>query len=534
MNSSNYRGSHSIFSIVLVCVVAAGFIGLWVFLLVRSGPGATPNAASPAEHPTLTATPPSEPEEPAATETPIKPTAASEWLVIHPQVSEEYLANPVIGWQIDRSDPQSFERLPETVSYFRRGISWMELNPAEGQYNWQMLDALIQSARETGKDASFRVYTMIGESFGGAQVPAWVLAKGAVILPDGEPDYSNCVYQQEWGVFVDALRQRYDGQAGIAFIDISGYGNFNEWSWRDQTLWDEVWAEKYLDGSASSSSMTNLDSQARRRLADMFIGGSFTGHQCTTLDAGIQTVSYSYDGFQTTQLVMPYAGIQQSTQYVALRRTDVGFRYDCLGRDSLTDMSDVAGIVDRIWPSAPVIFEFCQPDETGLEPARSLLDAFHGSLVHDNAILYSTESITDLLRMSGYRYFLAEASYPSTVQGGEVLPVQMIWQNVGNAPSYPRMGHAFELRLSLLNSSGDEVLSAPVEAQIETWMPASRTGESAPQYDAAVDVQIPPDLPAGEYTPVVQIIDLSTSLPIQLAIAGQTDGIYRMDAIQVR
>ena len=64
-------------------------------------------------------------------------------------------------------------------------------------------------------------------------MPEWVLQKGAKILNSGEPDYSNCRYQEEWGKFVAELIARYDGNPDIAFIDISGYGNFSEWSWRD-------------------------------------------------------------------------------------------------------------------------------------------------------------------------------------------------------------------------------------------------------------------------------------------------------------
>ncbi|MCK6630571.1 MAG: beta-galactosidase [Anaerolineae bacterium] len=217
---------------------------------------------------------------------------------------DDYLANPGMGWQ----ETQTLDNpsLPETTAYRRSQYSWQDQNPAENSFNWSAVDADIQKMASQGKQLSFRIYTMRGEQWGGHQTPQWVLSKGAVILPSGEPDYSNCVYQAQWAKFVEAMRKKYDGNPTLAFIDISGYGNFNEWSWQEQTNVEE--------GS--------LDSQARRRLADMFIGGSGSV-QCRNASSQTQSVSYNYPGFQKTQLLMPYAGIQQSLRYVAGRRADV-------------------------------------------------------------------------------------------------------------------------------------------------------------------------------------------------------------------
>src|SRR5690606_4762305 len=131
----------------------------------------------------------------------------------------------------------------------------------------------------------------------------------------------------------------------------SGYGNFNEWGWEDsQTTWED----NYMNP-------TTLDGQARSRLAEMFIGGSNNSHRCQTGNS-TQTTSYNYVGFQETQLVMPFAGIQQSTRYVAESRSDVGIRYDCLGRDaSLPKIDDV---IEATWRTAPIVFEFCADSTT--------------------------------------------------------------------------------------------------------------------------------------------------------------------------
>src|SRR5947209_15314643 len=125
-----------------------------------------------------------------------------------------------------------------------------------------------------------------------------ILSRGTKIISGGNPDFSNCTYQEEWGRFVDALGRKYDGDSNVAFIDISGYGAYNEWP--------------YVN-SQTDLKETSLDYMARKRLVDMFMGGSSNAQKCRDSNGNIRTVSYSYRGIQKTQLIMPYAGIVQST-----------------------------------------------------------------------------------------------------------------------------------------------------------------------------------------------------------------------------
>lgn len=418
--------------------------------------------------------------------------------------SNDYLANPGIGWQeaINLENP----RLPETVSYRRSEYSWAILNPQEGVLDWSMVDRDLQEAVAQGKQFSFRIYTMRGESFGGHQMPQWVVAQGAEILDTDEPYYSNCVYQEKWGQFVDQLRQKYDGNPNIAWIDISGYGNFNEWSWHGQTEVNE--------GS--------LDSQARQRLADMFIGGSAT-IQCATLQGGSQTVSYSYQGFQQTQLLMPYAGIQQSSRYVASRRADVGFRHDCLGSVEHTNsmLERVGDVINTIWRTAPVVYEFCSnPDVLASLP---VLQTTHGSLVHDNTGDFSVEELANLLRFAGYRFALKQATYPQELVPGLSFELSMIWVNTGYAPIYPKMGEEFVPHLLLVNDAGATVQDWSIAADVAQWMPAATISEAPPEYPVTQQLVVDQNLAQGAYHFMLAMIDTRTGKPIQLAISGRDE-----------
>jgi hypothetical protein len=464
---------------------------------------------------------------------------ASDQRVISPEpLPSVYLPNPGIGWQnlAGEDDPI----LPETVAYLRRSdISWRILNPEPAVYAWHILDDLIDAAVEVGKQVSFRVYTMRGEVFGGHQVPEWVLERGAEIIDEDEPNYSNCVYQKEWGGFVNAFRSRYDGHPHIAFIDISGYGNFNEWSWQLQTEWDNVWDRAYSQGTADASTMETIDSQARRRLADAFIGGQVEDHRCYDAAGEIRTTSYDYPGFQQTQLVMPFAGIRQSTQYVFSRRQDVGFRFDCLGRPGDADgiMEGLGDELDQIWRNAPVVFELCSyvyRADNEMREAADLLRRAHGSLVHDNMdIERDPEVMERLMAHVGYRFVLNEIRFPAAVSAGDGFAVEMDWYNDGYAPVYPRMGQDFELRLALTDDNGTIEALFPLDADIATWMPADIIGTSPPRYSLRYELQAPP-LAAGAYNLEVAIVDRTTQQPIHLAIEGRQDsGYYSLEPLTI-
>ena len=453
-------------------------------------------------------------------------------LHISPIALDNYMINPGIGWQ-DGPEPFGIVGFPGTVSYSnRREIAWSVLNPQEGVFDWSALERQLAQAKKQGNQFSFRVYTMVGEEYGDHMIPEWVLEKGATLLPNGEPDYSNCEYQAEWAKFVNELARLYDGNPDIAFIDISGYGNFNEWSWQDQqTEWDDVWSDQYGDGEASPQWFTTLDGQARRRLADMFIGGSFQGHECRTGDGDKAQVDYAYAGFQKTQLVMPYAGIVQSTQYVFSRRKDVGFRYDCLGFEGKPVFDKVGEMLSEIWKTAPVVFELCTPQQVDAEDATWLLQAAHGSIVHNNNWQYDKTVLEDMMKYAGYRYFLEEMNVQVD---GRVMNLGMTWQNLGYAVSYPKMGQDFSLALYLLDYSGHPVFTHPFDVDISSWMPSSALPADKNFYELVQTIEVSNEVEAGKYLVAIAIIDDRTGKSIQLAMGGRdSQGYYVLFPIEI-
>lgn len=116
-----------------------------------------------------------------------------------------------------------------------RLFTWAELEPAEGVYNWDELDALILIARANGKRVAPRVYTNIGPY--GQATPDWVFDDGAAsYLQDPteprQPMPTDSVFTARFSAFLAAMGQRFDGDSSIEFIQTNaGMGGYGEMVW---------------------------------------------------------------------------------------------------------------------------------------------------------------------------------------------------------------------------------------------------------------------------------------------------------------
>lgn len=435
-----------------------------------------------------------------------------------------YLQNPGIGYQGWTHDIAS--AIPTNVEY-RRGkhpeqgkFNWQECNPSQGAYDWTSIDALLSAAAARGEQASFRIMTMVGESFGGHLVPDWVVSAGATIRANGEPDYRNRYYLTHFGTFVNALRARYDGDARIAFIDISGYGQFNEWQANDLT--DD-------NSTADLVGATGPDAVARKMLIHMFVGGSGTNVNVIETNGSTGTLSYTYTGFQTTQLVMPYGGMWASTRYVLGQYPNVGWRNDALfGPDStLTALSAIGYGITTRWQTAPVAFEPLGGKATADFPAgTTAAQGLGASLFHDNSVTATAAEMSSFMEHWGYRYACQQAKVPATASGSAGLTIETTWKNTGYAKAYPRMGQDFEVVHALANGAGTVVDSWAATPDVSAWLPNVT--------QTVTSVRTLPGLAAGAYTVLVGVRNRRTGSRIVLPhTTARSDSWYPAGSITI-
>lgn len=398
---------------------------------------------------------------------------------------------------------------------YRRGVNdgytWALMNPAAGVYDWSKIDSDLAMVQAAGQQLAFRVYTMRGEQYGGHTVPQWVIDAGAIILSGVEPDYRSRVYQQKWALFVDALRARYDGNPLIAFIDIAGYGEFNQWFssstapyWQYQQSVPDPWNPNTLDGSA------------RKHLVAMYAGGSAT---CLALESDGTTQTsfgYSYPGFQSTQLLMPYNGLFDPTQMVLDHYPTVGLRNDVLGSQQLSSFVTMGHGATTVSQRAPVVFE------TGAGPrdyakVNDVLAGMGGTILEDRNNFHSDPEFPAALEPVGYRYTCDSVQVPTEHHRGRPLPVVSRWRNIGLSRAYPRMGQTFALEWAF-EQAGTVVATARTGEAPSGWRPQER------QYcESAVPVA---DVPPGTYRLLAGIVDLRTGGLLNL---GSQTGAVRQD-----
>jgi hypothetical protein len=173
--------------------------------------------------------------------------------------------------------------------------------------------------------------------------------------------------------------------------------------------------------------------------------------------------------------------------------------------------------------------------------------ALHGSQINNkSAPLPAGDQVQVELRRFlqrlGYRLVLRQLKHPARVSAGDQLSIEMSWQNVGSAPCY----RPYRVAYRLSNDQGTQQTFVS-SVTVERWLPGSVTlftrdflreppdlppGEIVPVTD---QIELPADLPAGNYRLAVGIVDELTRQPIvQLGIAGRTsDGWYPLSKVTV-
>lgn len=421
------------------------------------------------------------------------------------QETDETFANPGQGWMTTRRMPDGPGRFPYSVAYFR--LNWEDIEPAEGQYNWQLIDEPLAAWARREARIAFRIMTTNAHTKGYYCSPKWLfdagcksyeyVAGGADIASGGaritriEPDYGDPLYLEKHGRFIQALAERYDGNPQIEFIDIGSYGIWGEWHTKHAQPWP-----------------------VRKQIIDMYLNG-FRKTQLASMSDDAEALAYS---------------LARGTGF---RRDGVGSPWHEANWIGSKKYAQVEGFADQ-WKRAPVVFEWYGPYDYLLERdwsfdrALDFMAANHVTFINDNVGKVPPEQmpkLEQLARRAGYRFVLRELSHPEHVARGETLTVAMNWSNVGVGKLYRR----YVLELYLLDSAGAIVHQQPQsEIDVTSWLPGDRSVAGA--------LRLPATLPSGQYTLGLALVDPASEKPaIRLAIdAPHTDRRYRVGAVRVQ
>lgn len=412
-------------------------------------------------------------------------------------------ANPGAGWMSQHRTPKGQPRFPCSVVYIRFG--WADVEPAEGQYNWKLIDDVIAAWKPRGAAISMRVMTCSAHSAGYYTSPKWLFdagckgfeyevgggdpTSGGKLIKRIEPDYADPLYLAKHGAFLNALGQRYDGHTGVEFLDIGSYGNWGEWH------------TKHPAPVAVRKSIVDMYLNAFKKTSLVFMSD----------DAA----------------VLAYA-LEHGTGF---RRDGVGSPWHEQNWIGSKKYAAVQGMADT-WKKAPVVFEwfgdydYLKSRGWSFDAAVTFMLSNHVTLINDNFGRFPPEALPQLnklARLAGYRFVLLELTHPATVKRGADIGLKMKWANVGVGKLY----RPFKLHLSLLDAAGLPVVNFEAKADPRDWLPGER--------DLVASIPLPAAVKPGSYTLAVALMDPTGQRPpLRLAMdAPEQDGRYTVTKVKV-
>ena len=464
-----------------------------------------------------------------------KPLAHAMEELLHMQIdfteSDALLVNPGMGWQtfgrFADGDP-ALAGLPSSVAYFRH--YWSDLEPAEGAYNFGLVDELLARARAAGQRLAFRVMCAGGPGRGGC--PDWMEARRlpgfeytygrpdlwpatatppdkvevpfTLADPDTPPvrrwmaDLDDPAVLDRHLALIHALGERCDGHPDLDLLDVGSIG---------------LWGEWHLSG---------------------------TGYDLPHPDT-CERIRQAYrDAFPNTKLaclIGDTAGLSDAVSQ------HVGWRADCLGdmggfsatwnhMDHFYRQQLARTHAEEAWKAAPVAWESCWDVRKWHAEGwdiRAIFDYaldLHGSYLNNKSAPVPPETrpeIERFLKRLGYRLLPKRIEHSDTATAGDVLPVRMTWRNAGVAPPYDD----YLIACRLCSVEGGEPTVLTTGTSVRLWLPG--------EHDAAEPLALPAGLAPGRYDLDVGLVDPRTDrAAISLAIdAPRDDGWHRLSRLTV-
>ena len=357
--------------------------------------------------------------------------------------TEEVFGNPLMGyapcaWNTTVSDD---------VSLLYMDITWAELEPEEGQYNWESIDKENQLSRwrKEGKHIVLRFVCDVPGQEKHMDIPEWLYEK---IDHEGTwydvefgkgfaPDYNNEEMIRYHAKAVEALGEHLGKDGLISYIELGSLGHWGEW---------------HVNYSAG---IQRLPNEAVRKQYVVPWTGAFPDAML------LMRRPFSHASEYGMGLYNDMAGHPDETE-VWLREIENG------GDLSQTDEKNALISMHDFWKTAPVGGEltssFSMEDllETNLDQTAALIRESHttflGPHVANNQYLQGYHTV---LKNMGYRLRISEAVLSNKLKGTKL---SMTWANDGTAPFYKD----WPVWVYVTDENGDTIEKKQVEMKLSS------------------------------------------------------------------
>lgn len=419
-------------------------------------------------------------------------------------VSEPDVPNPLRGfydWLGQHEAPQ-----PTTFDSYTR-YDWRELEPSQDNYDFSKIERDLDNTNKGGKKFAFRVMA-VDDYDQEVVVPDYITA-----LPGGRrcsamdsgrpvfvPDWNSAAFIERARKLVTALGKKFDGNPGLAYVDIGIYGHWGEWH-----------THGLCDGNEDAGSP-----EAKRAYVDMHV-----------------------EAFPTTRLLMVSGGGESVGFAYALGKSPrIGVRCDSLGKDwfvqQFKSTPDKWRAMQDRWKTAPFIAEFWGPGNVDFNlTIRHVSDLHVAAISNGNYGTWGSlsgdqqKNALQTAKTSGYRFSVDACTFPDRAGTGGKWWISCNWANTGVTPAYEAWDVIYDLKPSGASSA---LWKGKSKLDLQTLLPS-------PQASAVDDVfDLPASLPPGSYDVGVAVIDPSSvrPQPLGLATKGRTaQGRYPLGTLTI-
>ncbi|MEF2247187.1 carbohydrate-binding protein [Paenibacillus sp. IITD108] len=430
------------------------------------------------------------------------------------------------------------EVIPADGDIVRVHIAWADFEPANNQWEWDRFDQFMSKINEQGKTAE--VQLLMSESpdpteagFPHKYPPEWLFETAGCPYrwaPYGDtphyskqPIYYNSCYLDELEEAVNAFAERYDGNPGIAWVDLRAFSLFGEWSgWNDGQFFP------WPDATTRTNTLRQIIDIYVNAFQETMVTMQNAGAHVNNSDPDANTQAKRYQAF-----AFDYAAAQPGW----------GFRSDTV--NSSGNWMDYSTWSQAQWNNRKTRRDHLQASEganwdnslymlnnprkvvqNALEDYRSNLQGINNTGFekwNDMKAAYG-EWFTLLGRYSGYRFLLAKAQYNDKVAAGGEFALTQTWTNNG-VGFLPRK---YPLKVYFINPQNNEVVWSAVDQSFDQtrWF----KGE---YHDVKSSFTLPASLAAGNYDLYISMVDAAGEPKIKLPMDNENNKKYKIGSIAV-
>lgn len=397
--------------------------------------------------------------------------------------SQAAFGNPLMGY----APSAWYNEVSEDSSLLYMDITWAELEPEEGVYNWASIDEENQISRwrKEGKHLVFRFVCDIPGEEAHMDIPEWLYEKSgkAGKWYDGEygkgfaPDYNSPTIISCHKKAVRAIGEHFGQDGLISYVELGSLGHWGEWhvnySEGIQRIPREAVRDKYI------LPWTEAFPDARILMRRPFASAEKYGFGLYNDMTGQPEATQSWFDWINN-----------------------GGEYDQTGeKNVIVPMKD-------FWKTAPSGGEFTsslsmeEMLDTNLsgtvEMIREAHTTFLGPKIPDENYV---DGYKEVLKNMGYRLWISMAELKNTAKGSRL---KLIWENSGVAPMYKE----WPVYVYIEDESGKLVEKSRISIKISSLLP----GEKATTLTALETERLNSLLEKG-YRLSVGIEDPMTELP---------------------